>query len=675
MLRRQSFTFLIHIALAIIVAGAFVTHFTGIQGELSLRDGAAPVTSFDKSSGPGDGSFPFAVSLRDAEVVFYPGTTTPMDFKSVLDIDGRTVTVSMNNVAEVAGWRFFQSGMSPEGSVLSVSYDPWGTGITYLGYALLGLGMIGFFFQKHTAWRSLLRKKSLAVFLLLFSCSLPQASAYQLPAMQRPLAANLGKAYVYWNDRVCPMQTMARDVSLKLYKSDCYKGLTSEQVLSGWLFYFDEWLRDYETNFPLAPDASEKSRKAHAENMALIRWLGTGEAFRIYPYHTRTGHMEWLSLAGRKPSAMSFEQWRFMQTTMPDMKKCVIEGRNIRANEIISSLIEGQRRYAGAGCLPSEAKMTAERIYNDWARPLPAAILSFLTGAFWIWAALRHRPFPRLLRIIMWYCVLLVFVYITAMLAVLWWIGGHAPLSNGPEIMLFMAFVSLGGALLARTTPILRGALVSVAAMTLFVAVMGGRTPRIGMLMPILASPLLSIHVMLVMTSYVLFLLMAILSALALLSHNNPQYPTTPISAGPTTSSAFSSATPGSTKFEQLARYNRIILLPAVFLLAAGIFVGAVWANQSWGRYWGWDPKETCALITLCIYSLPLHWSSPRLKYSFSPRHKYFFSPGFKTFRIPAPGCFRNPQTLHWYLLISILSVLFTYFGANYLLPGLHSYA
>lgn len=625
MLRRQSFTFLIHIALAIIVAGAFVTHFTGIQGELSLRDGAAPVTSFDKSSGPGDGSFPFAVSLRDAEVVFYPGTTTPMDFKSVLDIDGRTVTVSMNNVAEVAGWRFFQSGMSPEGSVLSVSYDPWGTGITYLGYALLGLGMIGFFFQKRTAWRSLLRKKSLAVFLLLFSCSLPQASASQLPAMQRPLAANLGKAYVYWNDRVCPMQTMARDVSLKLYKSDGYKGLTSEQVLSGWLFYFDEWLRDYETNFPLAPDASEKSRKAHAENMALIRWLGTGEAFRIYPYHTRTGHMEWLSLAGRKPSAMSFEQWRFMQTTMPDMKKCVIEGRNIRANEIISSLIEGQRRYAGADCLPSEAKMTAERIYNDWARPLPAAILAFLTGVFWIWAALRRRPFPRLLRILMWSVVLIVFVYITAMLALLWWIGGHAPLSNGPEIMLFMAFVSLGGTLLART-PILRGALVSVAAMTLFVAVMGGRTPRIGMLMPVLASPLLSIHVMLVMTSYVLFLLMAILSATALLSHN-------------------------STRSEQLARYNRIILLPAVFLLAAGIFVGAVWANQSWGRYWGWDPKETCALITLLIYSLPLHWASPRL------------------------NCFRNPQTLHIYLLIAILSVLFTYFGANYLLPGLHSYA
>lgn len=102
---------------------------------------------------------------------------------------------------------------------------------------------------------------------------------------------------------------------------------------------------------------------------------------------------------------------------------------------------------------------------------------------------------------------------------------------------------------------------------------------------------------------------------------------------------------------ESLCRTNRIILVPAVFLLAAGIFVGAVWANQSWGRYWGWDPKETCTLVMLLIYSVPVHWGSRRLK------------------------LFRRPKVLHWYLLLAVLSVVFTYFGANYLMSGLHSYA
>ena len=253
MMSRQPFTLLIHIALAIIVAGAIVTHYAGIQGELMLRDGAAPVRTFVKTSGPGDGTLPFEISLVDADIDFYPGTTTPMDFRSMLRIDGHDVNVSMNKVGEYDGWRFFQSGMDPDGSTLSV-------------------------------------------------------------------------------------------------------------------------------------------------------------------------------------------------------------------------------------------------------------------------------------------------------------------------------------------------------------------------------------HVAIVMISYVLFLLMAVLSAVALCSRDKENE-------------------------AALSRINRLILVPAVFLLGAGMFIGAVWANQSWGCYWGWDPKETCALVMFLIYSVPMHWASRPLK------------------------CFSRPRVLHWYLLLAVLSVLFTYFGANYLLPGLHSYA
>lgn len=623
---RQPFTLLIHIALVIILTGAIVTYFDGIQGELAISENDGAVTGFTKSSGPGNGRFPFTVRLESADIDFYPGTTTPRDFHSHLEIDGKQVTVSMNKVAEVDGWRFYQSGISPGATRLSISHDPWGTGITYTGYALLFIGMAGFFFQRNTPWRSLLKtsRKAAAAILFLTALDASAASTTPLPAMQRPLASNMGKAYVYWNDRICPLQTMARDVSLKLYGSHSYRGLTPEQVLSGWLFYFDTWERDFNATQPLVADNAKK-QKLHGEREALIRWLGTGEAFRIYPYRAADGHTEWLSLTGRRPSQMELGQWEFMQSTMPKIKGLLLKGHNIAANDVITQLIEGQIRYAGRENLPSETRMQAERIYNRYATLLVPAVLSLLCAIFYLFIAIKGCDIKKGLRRSVAILVGIMLLYIVTMLGLLWWIGGHMPLSNGPEMMLFMSFLALAGALVCKNM-MLRGAFLTVAAMTLGVGVMGGRSPRIDMLMPVLASPLLSIHVMLAMTAYVFFLIMAILSAIGLLSKHD-----------------------GTT--ESLCRTNRIILVPAVFLLAAAIFIGAIWANQSWGRYWGWDPKETCALAMLLIYAVPVHWGARRLK------------------------AFRKPKVLHWYLLLAVLSVIFTYFGANYFLSGLHSYA
>ena len=159
----KPFTLLIHIALAIILAGAIVTHFLGVQGQLSLTEDSGPASEFEKTSGPSDARLPFSVTLLSADIDFYPGTTTPMDFRSHLLIDSKPVTVSMNNVAEIDGWRFYQSGISPGATRLSVSHDPWGTGITYTGYALLFIGMAGFFFQRNTLWRAVLRQGRRAV--------------------------------------------------------------------------------------------------------------------------------------------------------------------------------------------------------------------------------------------------------------------------------------------------------------------------------------------------------------------------------------------------------------------------------------------------------------------------------------------------------------------------------
>ncbi|MDE6006175.1 MAG: cytochrome c biogenesis protein CcsA [Muribaculaceae bacterium] len=634
LLVRNPFTLLIHIAFVIIVAGAIVTHFSGIQGSVTLKTGEAPVTAFSQSSGPGEGEFPFSVSLEEVETIAYPGTMTPMDFRSILSIGDERIEVSMNHIGEYSGWRFYQTAIGRDSSTLSVSHDPVGIGVTYTGYILLGIGIIGFFFQPHTPWRSLLRKlnRGCVVCLLLTSGSAmaqPMQGAERLPAMQRPLARNLGKSYVYWNDRVCPMQTMARDITATLYGKSSYEGYTSEQVLSGWLFYFDEWWRDYRERYPeikeLAGGIVSDRQKKLMGKLSLIRMLGTGEAFRIYPYQTSGGTWEWLSLIGRRPSAMSLEQWKFMQRTLPRIKQYLLIGKNIEANGEITHLIEGQKRYGDEKNLPSDLRMELERAYNDYGKPMAVAIICFiLTPLFWF----SGRPVGKIrknLRLLGIGLSAVALVFVAGIMGAVWYLSGHVPLSNGPETMLLMAFLALWGTLLTKNNEY-KSALTLIAGVSLSVASMGGSTPQIGLLMPVLGSPLLSVHVLLVMTSYVLFMLMALLSAAALLSHSEE-------------------------KRLHIRDVNLVLLTPAVFLLAGGIFIGAVWANQSWGRYWGWDPKETCAVVMLLIYSVPLHWGSGGLR------------------------CFRKPRILHIYLLGAVLTVIFTYFGANYLLPGMHSYA
>lgn len=622
---------LLHIALGVIVAGAFITHFTGITGKLTLMENQPSVSEFTVESGPSDGRLPFSVELDKASTIFNAGTTTPKDFLSMVTItfpDGKKeiYEISMNRVATCRGWRFYQTGMGDSVSTLSLSHDPWGIAVTYTGYCLLALGMILFFFQPNTVWRAWLRKMTVttAVAAAFLSCGMPVYASDTddvLPTIQRPLAKNLGKAYVYWNDRISPLQTMAKDVTVSLYGSASYRGYTAEQVLAGWLFNYDAWKRDFDLQNPDIP-TSNKKRKRLEEKRDLVRWLGTGEAFRIYPYHSANGRMEWLSLSGRKPSRMSLEQWKFMTGSMHGIALDIAKGKNIHANDRIGSLIEGQRKYAGNENLPSDSRFRAEMIYNSIVRILPVGLILVLVGLFTvIFNGVMKRGAARICLILV--CVLSL-AYILIIETLRGYVGGHIPLSNGFETMLCMAMISLAGALCApRKIGIIRPGLMIVAGAALCVAAMGEAHPRIGALMPVLDSSLLSIHVMLVMTSYALFFLMAIVAAKSIMNHEK-------------------------TGGEGVA-LNHILLVPAVFLLAGGIFIGAVWANQSWGRYWGWDPKETCALVTMLIYALPIHTRSVRF--------------------------FRKDKIFNIYILLAFLSVIFTYFGANYLFSGLHSYA
>ena len=223
--------------------------------------------------------------------------------------------------------------------------------------------------------------------------------------------------------------------------------------------------------------------------------------------------------------------------------------------------------------------------------------------------------------------IVVMVAHTTLLLGLRWVVSGHLPMSNGYETMQFMAWATLLLTLwLQRRFEVLAKFGPLLAAFALLVAMITDSNPQVTQLMPVLQSPLLSVHVMVIMFAYALFGLMALTAIQGLVAHRQGHQATE----------------------DQLAALSRFLLYPAVALLAIGIFIGAVWANVSWGRYWSWDSKETWALITLLIYAAPLHNDLQWMRPSWH---------------------------LHLYLLLAFLSVLMTYFGANYFLAGFHSYA
>ena len=314
------------------------------------------------------------------------------------------------------------------------------------------------------------------------------------------------------------------------------------------------------------------------------------------------------------------EDYIFISTILDRLSREIATRQWKNAADEIARLRDYQAKTAPAGAILPENRLSAELFYNRFGSPLWPGILALATGLLGLLPTRKHRALIRA-------AATLTFLWITAILGLRWYVGGHLPLSNGYETMLLLGWLSAGASVpfLCRQDTRLAGqAALTASGLSLMVAMMGRAGATLSPLMPVLSSPLLSIHVLLVMGAYALTAMIAILAAISL-------------------------ATRSLAKKEETARLCAMLLYPAVFLLAAGIFVGAVWANQSWGRYWGWDPKETWALVTLLAYSLPLHAAS------------------FPSFRRPRPLCL--------YLLLAFLSVLMTYFGVNHLLTGLHSYA
>lgn len=275
----------------------------------------------------------------------------------------------------------------------------------------------------------------------------------------------------------------------------------------------------------------------------------------------------------------------------------------------------------------------AEALYNSMSDNRPLAITCLATGTILFVLFCINRKENRTRQILASWIKVIAWVtaaYLSLQIALRWHIGGHIPLSNGYETMVFMAWLSILMTPIAgnRVKEMLPFGYI-VCGLALLVSTFGDSTEQIAPLAPVLRSPLLSIHVVVIMISYTL-LAFTMLNGIA----------------------AVIMKTTRKNREEEIAELQRIstlILYPALFLLTAGIFIGAVWANVSWGRYWGWDPKEVWALITMLVYSATLHSCSIK--------------------------AMRRPMFFHIYCIVAFLTVLITYFGVNFILGGMHSYA
>ena len=350
---------------------------------------------------------------------------------------------------------------------------------------------------------------------------------------------------------------------------------------------------------------------------------------KLFPYRQADGKYKWFA-PGQSLGNINLDEKEltFVRKSMDYLAESIITGDNSRASEIVKKIYSYQHVKA-KDVIPSKFLIYTEVFYNRLnTLRLPTMLYLSLSLLLSVAStiALNQKKRKIASKVTLWLTVIM-FLHTSLLLLLRWMVSGHLPMSNGFETMQFMAWATLLLTLFMgkRFMPVKNfGPLLS--SFALLVAMITDGNPQITQLMPVLQSPLLSVHEMVIMFSYALFGLMALIAAEGIWAHRRGDL----------------------AKEDQLAATSGFLLYPAVSLLAVGIFIGAVWANVSWGRYWSWDSKETWALITMLIYSAPLH---SHLKWLHKPLH------------------------IHIYMLLAFLCVLMTYFGVNYFLAGLHSYA
>ena len=688
-------TLALHLSFIIILAGALLTHISAKRGMIHLRIGQPTDTYMaqDEEQGMKEEKLPFSLCLQKFEAKMHDGTNAVADYSSkftVIDGDDKSEgEVSMNNIYSHRSYRLYQSSYDEDGkgSVLAINADPYGIPVTYTGYALLFISLVWMLFDPKGGYRKLLKspllKKGALITALILSMgniqTLHAESAtgnLQNAVLPKETAEKFGELHILYNDRICPVQTFALDFCKKIYGARSYQGLTAEQVLSGWVFYGNTWanepfikiksgemktamnLPDYASlntffnremgGYTIGQYVQEyyngQQDKFHQQaadidgKIQIIMELREGVSLKVLPYtftknvkatkeHSfiKAGTTTWFSPVDKLPQAVEHQHALYIRNVFSLLNGDVKAGNTSRVNEFFAKMKKYQEVSSG-NSLPTATQYKAERINN--AFPFATILfmanltLGFIALFYTIYRMTKKREI-KVLNIALPILLGVSFLALTFGLALRWIISGNIPMSNGYESMLTVAwFVMLISILMQLRIRIVMVFGFLISGFFLLVSHINQMDPAIGQMMPVLNSPLLSIHVSIIMMSYALLSLTFIcgIMGICLRSHG-----------------------------EELQALSRIFLYPALTTMGFGIFIGAIWANVSWGNYWSWDSKETWALITFMIYAVVVHTQS-----------------------LPV---FRKPLVYHIYITLAFLSIAMTYFGVNYFLTGMHSYA
>jgi len=646
---------------------------------------------------------PFSLHLNDFILERYPASNSPSSFASeVTLLDGRKdikrdFRIFMNNVLDYEGYRFFQSSYDKDelGTVLSVNHDSLGKNITYFGYGLMILAMFFAVFERSSRFQVLIRAKNTSIFALAFLMfagltlfPVKTASAQNnIDKLEKIPAQHLEKFSKLiiqgYTGRFKPLNSVTDETFRKFSRQNKYKGLNSDQVFIGLMLDPSFWMRQdlikvsnaelktiignpdprasfnnffdnsRQTAYKLSKYIDEAYRKNPAKRSTLDKDIITvdervnvfymsvnGQFLNIFPVPNKPDE-PWKNskdvLSGF-PSADSAFVKSIVGYYLEALKKGISTNQWDDADFYLDAIYSYQQKYA-AESIKDTAKFGLEVFYNRYDIFKNIAFVDGLLGFFLLillfikilWPKYKFKWGINIFTSLLF----LGFIAHTGGLALRWYISGHAPWSNGYESMIFIGWATmLAGLVFYKKAPMALAATSVLAFLILYVAHLSWMNPEITNLVPVLKSYWLTIHVAVITASYGFFALgsfLGIINLLLMLLQNRKN--TARIQQ----------------KIKELTRINEATLIAGIYLLTIGTFLGGIWANESWGRYWGWDPKETWAFITILVYAFVLHMRSiPELK---------------------------NPFAFNVGSIFSYSAVLMTYFGVNYYLSGLHSYA
>ncbi|WP_299125586.1 cytochrome c biogenesis protein CcsA [uncultured Tenacibaculum sp.] len=660
---------------------------------------------------------PFSIKLNDFQLEKYPGSENAASFASEITVFDKDETfdfrIFMNNILHYKGYRLFQSsylnaGEKIEQTHLSINHDSWGTTVTYIGYFLLFFGLIASLFVKNTRFYDLkkslekirTKKATLSIILLLISSIAfsqhnthkpKELSETQIDSiLQKSIVdkkhADLFSQLVIQDagGRMKPAHTFASELVRKVAHTDNFKGLTPSQILVSiteapmfWLnvpFIYLEigntqirevlglpkdtkyarFIDFYDENGTskishLVIEAQKKRIQSKLEQDAikierrvwlLSQALGGG-ILRIYPIPNDENN-KWVSQPETSQANFRGTDSVFVRQSLPVyfqlLQASKKTGDYTETNKILDGIKKFQRKF-GSKVIPTQDKIQLEIAYNKANIFVKLAkyygYVSLLMIIFVFFQIFNNKPWINYAIKVFIGIIIILFITHVLGLAARWYISGNAPWSNAYETIIFVGLASMFfGLILGKKSSLTIAATTFLTAIILSFAHQNWLDPEIANLVPVLNSWWLYVHVSIIVSGYGPFALGMILGifSLFLIIFTNEK-----------------NKKKMKLHLNELTTINEMAITVGLVLFTVGNFLGGMWANESWGRYWGWDPKETWALISIMIYAFVLHM---RL----------------------IPGL-RSKYTFNLWSIIAFASVMMTYFGVNFYLSGLHSYA